>query len=104
MRYHCDTDEKPCEELVIATFSDVRHLVVINRETNEVSTFTPETTLINASAVTVDQSNGFLFFADAARKEIWRKNFKTGEDSQIIRQLDSGGCLCYRTRMYVNWK
>ena len=75
---------------MIAAFSDVSHLVAINRETGEVSTFTPETMLINASAVTVDQQNGFVFFVDAARKEIWRKNFKTSEDSVMIRELDSG--------------
>ena len=79
-----------CVRLVVVAFSTVSHLVAINRDTSAVSTLTPASTLRNASAVTVDQPNGFVFFADAASREIWRKDFERNEDSVVIRTLEPG--------------
>ena len=89
----------------MGAFSEVRYLVAIDRETEEWSELTPGSSLFQPIAVTVDQSNGFIFFTDVFRREIWRKDFKTaGARSEVIRNLESGKLLSTFAKFTVKIK
>ena len=70
--------------------SSVSDIKMIDRHSDVITSFTSNTTLTNAIAIAVDQSNGFVFFTDVNSKEIWRNSFKTQAPSEIIYSLETG--------------
>ena len=83
----------------MVAFSDISEITLIDRHNDEVHSLTPDANLTHPLAIAVDQSNGFVFFTDFIREEIWRKDFKTPAPSEIIYRLPTGeqglggGCM-----------
>ena len=70
--------------------SGVSDIKMIDRHSDVITSFTSDTTLTNAIAIAVDQSNGVVFFTDVVRREIWRRDFKTPAPSEVIYTLPNG--------------
>ena len=70
--------------------SGVSDIKMIDRHSDVITSFTSKTTLTNAIAIAVDQSNGVVFFTDVDSKEIWRNRFKTQASSELMYRLATG--------------
>ena len=75
---------------MLVAFTDTSEIVIIDRHDDEVHSLTPDANLTHPLAIAVDQSNGFVFFTDFIREEIWRRDFKTPAPSEIIYRLPTG--------------
>ena len=75
-----------CDSQILVAFST--GVVTLDLDSGDVEPFAPNQTLFNVVVIAADPANGYAFFTDVSRDEIWRKDFYGG--SEVIYHLPSG--------------
>ena len=95
-------DEPNCNRSIVFAISGHAHIMRYDLTTGDIHTLTPSTNLQQPIAVAADQSEGLVFFIDVQFKQMYKKNFKEGTDTILIKNLPTGSSSIMFSVFYVS--